>query len=166
MISIDLVLRRALILLAAIAFASSLSTKTAAQKPPSVVLGYAILWVKDVDKAAEFYESAFGLSVKRKQDMGKFKWLEMKTGATTLAFAGETEIQGMFPDGYAGHDAAKRPIAAQISFVTKDVQASFAKAVAAGALAIRTPSKMPWGQTWAQLRDPNGVLISIASPLP
>jgi lactoylglutathione lyase len=166
MISIQLVARRALIILATIAFTASFSGNTAAQEPPLVTLGYAILWVKDVDKAAEFYESAFGLSVKRKQDMGRFKWLEMKTGATTLAFAGETEIQGMFPDGFAGHDAAKRPIAAQISFVTKDVQGSFLKAVAAGATAITPPAKMPWGQTWAQLRDPNGVLISIASPLP
>jgi lactoylglutathione lyase len=158
--------QKALILFLAIGLAPSISTSVVAQESPSVAFGYTILWVKDVDKAAAFYESAFKLSVKRRQDMGKFKWLEMKTGSTILAFAGETEIQGMFPDGYAGHDAAKQPIAAQISFVTKDVQASFEKALAAGATAIKTPANMPWGQTWAQLRDPNGVLISIASPLP
>jgi lactoylglutathione lyase len=145
---------------------SAFNTSAVAQEAPAAAFGYTILWVKDVDKAATFYESAFGLSVKRKQDMGKFKWLEMKTGATTLAFAGETEIQGMFPNGYAGHDAKDRPIAAQISFVTADVQTVFERAVLAGATVISSPAKMPWGQTWAQLRDPNGVLFSVASPLP
>jgi lactoylglutathione lyase len=161
----NILLQRLFAIAVAMTVLCSFSTYAAAQESPAVSFGYTILWVKDVDKAGVFYESAFGLSVKRRQDMGKFKWLEMKTGATTLAFAGETEIQGMFPGGYADHDASKRPIAAQISFVASDVQAAFEKAVSAGATAITKPAKMPWGQTWAQLRDPNGVLLSIASPL-
>jgi lactoylglutathione lyase len=163
---LSLFLQRLFIIAFAIAASFSLSAKVQAQETPSAAFGYTILWVKDVDKAAAFYEVAFGFATKRKQDMGKFKWLEMKTGATTLAFAGETEIRGMFPSGYSGHDATKPPIAAQISFVTPNVQATFEKAVSAGATAIKAPARMPWGQTWAQLRDPNGVLLSIASPLP
>jgi lactoylglutathione lyase len=166
MINLHLLFQRFIALAATIIVLTAYNANAVAQEAPAVAFGYTILWVKDVDKAATFYESAFGLSVKRKQDMGKFKWLEMKTGATTLAFAGETEIQGMFPDGYAGHDAKNRPVAAQISFVAADVRTIFERAVSAGATVISSPAKMPWGQTWAQLRDPNGVLLSIASPLP
>jgi lactoylglutathione lyase len=139
--------------------------RAVAQDAAPISFGYTILWVKDVDKAAAFYEKAFRFAVKRRQDMGAFKWLEMSTGATTLAFAGDAEIKGMFPAGYAGHDLANPPVAAQVSFITPDVQRAFDQAVAAGAMAIRPPAKMPWGQTWAQLRDPNGVLVSIASTL-
>jgi lactoylglutathione lyase len=157
--------RRSLGALTLAALLTATTSLAIAQQPASIVFGYTILWVKDVDRAADFYEKAFQFPVKRRQDMGAFKWLEMNTGATTLAFAGEAEIKMMFPDGYAGNDAAKSPVAAQVSFVTADVQTAFDNAVAAGAVSIKSPAKMPWGQTWAQLRDPNGILISIASPL-
>jgi lactoylglutathione lyase len=130
-----------------------------------VRFGYTIVWVKDVDAAVGFYQKAFGLGVKRRQDMGSFLWAEIATGATTLAFAGEAEIKSMFPAGYAAHDLARGPVAAQLSFVTTDVEGAFGRAVKAGATPINAPAKMPWGQTWAQLRDPNGVLLSIASPM-
>jgi predicted enzyme related to lactoylglutathione lyase len=98
------------------------ATPAVAQDPAPIGFGYTIPWVKDVDTAAAFYEKAFRFAVKRRQDMGTFKWLEMSTGATTLAFAGDAEIKGMFPAGYAGHDPANPPVAAQVSFATPDVQ--------------------------------------------
>jgi lactoylglutathione lyase len=143
----------------------SLQAPQAKAEPAKISFGYTILWVKDVEKEAAFYEKALGFAVKRRQDMGTFKWAEMATGETTLAFAGETEIKGMFPAGYSGNNPTTGPIAAQVSFVTTDVEGAYRSAVAAGASPIKTPAKMPWGQTWGQLRDPNGVLVSIASPL-
>jgi lactoylglutathione lyase len=156
-----------MVTLFALALPASLSLQVlqAKTEPAKISFGYTILWVKDVEKEAVFYEKAFGFAVKRRQDMGAFKWAEMATGETTLAFAGETEIKGMFPAGYSGNDPASGPIAAQVSFVTTDVEGVFQIAVSAGARPIKMPAKMPWGQTWGQLRDPNGVLVSIASPL-
>jgi lactoylglutathione lyase len=160
--------RRNLIALAAVAALPAVTThaaepNTQAQAP--IAFGYTILWVKDVDLAARFYSDAFGFPIKRRQNMGSFQWLEMNTGATTLAFAGEAEIRGMFPQGFAGHNLGQVPVAAQVSFVTTDVKAAFDRAILAGAIVIKSPAQMPWGQMWAQLRDPNGVLVSIASPL-
>ncbi len=143
--------------------ANTNSTAAISAAPPE--FGYVIVWVKDVDLAQDFYWRVFQLSVKRQQDMVSFKWLEMQTGTTTLAFAGEQEIKSMFPNGYARNGLATSPVAAQLSFVTPDVKAVYERALAAGAVGLRSPVLMPWGQVWGQLRDPNGVLVSIASPM-
>ena len=45
--------------------------------------GYAILYVKDVEKTVTFYESAFGLKRKFVHESG---YGEMDTGETMLAF--------------------------------------------------------------------------------
>jgi lactoylglutathione lyase len=151
---------------AALAFVLSGAGVASAQASAQPVrFGYTIVWVKDVDTAVLFYKNAFDLGVKRRQDMGNFLWAEVATGATTLAFAGEAEIRSMFPSGYSANDITKGPNAAQLSFVTADVEGAFQRAVKAGAKPISSPAKMPWGQVWAQLCDPNGVLLSIASPM-
>jgi lactoylglutathione lyase len=128
-------------------------------------LGYVINWVADIAKARAFYTEAFGFSIAREQDMGAFQWLEFSTGNTALAFAGQAEVAGMFPDGFDAHGADKQPLATQISIVSDAIEPLWDKALAAGATGISAPAKMPWGQTWAQMRDPNGVLVSLATPL-
>jgi predicted enzyme related to lactoylglutathione lyase len=45
------------------------------------------------------------------------------------------------------------------------VPAALAKAVAAGAVVVQEPKRMPWGQTVAHLRDPEGALIELCSPI-
>lgn len=124
---------------------------------------YAIHWVASPDKAAAFYAEAFGAALKNRQEMPHFVWVELATGATSLAFASLAEIAGMFPGGFAGHDAEAAPLSTQVSFATNDVAALYERAVKAGGKGVKLPTKMPWGQTWAQLRDPNGVLVSIVS---
>ncbi len=130
-----------------------------------VKLGYVVNWVADIAKAREFYTAAFGFSVQRDQDMGEFQWLEFATGQTALAFAGQSEIKGMFPGGFSAHGASEIPLATQISVVADSIEPLWEKAIAAGATGISAPAKMPWGQTWAQMRDPNGLLVSLATPM-
>jgi len=49
--------------------------------------------------------------------------------------------------------------------VTDDPAAAYKKAVAAGAVAVKPPVLKPWGQTVAYVRDLNGCLIEICSPV-
>jgi catechol 2,3-dioxygenase-like lactoylglutathione lyase family enzyme len=62
-------------------------------------------------------------------------------------------------------DRANPPAGIEIGFTTDDVVATFAQAVAAGAIALVEPREKPWGQTVAYVRDPDGVLVEICSPM-
>ena len=46
-----------------------------------------------------------------------------------------------------------------------DVPAAHARAVEAGARELAGPKQKPWGQTVSYVRDPNGVLIELCTPV-
>jgi lactoylglutathione lyase len=123
-------------------------------------LGYVIIYVPDVATAVEFYESAFGLKRRFIHESG---YGELETGATALAFATEqlAKMNGVAirPNRQGDTEAA----GAEIALVVADPQASFKRAVAAGATKVREPTIKPWGQTVAYVRDLNGFLVEICS---
>jgi lactoylglutathione lyase len=118
--------------------------------------GYTILYVQDVEASVEFYERAFGLERRLLHESGEYA--ELETGATALAFASRElaaqNVAGLDP-GSAGFE---------VCLVTEDVATAFARAVEAGAAAVIEPATKPWGQDVAYVRDPDGVLVEIASP--
>ena len=88
----------------------------------------------------------------------------METGATALAFAEEAFVAAQ-GQRFKPCRLNSEPPAAEIAFVADDVPAAFARAVSAGALEVRSPSKKPWGQTVAYVRDCGGFLVGICSPM-
>jgi uncharacterized glyoxalase superfamily protein PhnB len=58
-----------------------------------------------------------------------------------------------------------RSPAVEVAFVTDDVEAAFAGAVKAGAVPVAQPKHKPWGQLVAYVRDLNGFLVEICSPM-
>ena len=58
-----------------------------------------------------------------------------------------------------------RAPAVEVALVTDDVQAAFATAVNLGAVPVAEPKKKPWGQTVGYVRDLNGFLVEICSPM-
>jgi lactoylglutathione lyase len=125
--------------------------------------GYTILYVKDVVKSVAFYEQAFGLTKRFVHDSGQYA--EMETGSTTLSFAANELANSNLPDGFQENSLSQPPAGIEIGLVTEDVAAAFAIAVTAGAIAIAEPKAKPWGQTVAYVRDRDGVLIEICSPM-
>jgi lactoylglutathione lyase len=124
--------------------------------------GYTILYVDDVEKTVSFYESAFGLN---RGTVVPDEFGELATGATKLSFAARVHVAKLFniPLQEAGRDKAAPPV--EIALVTSDVDAAFKKALGAGAIEVATPSKKPWGQIVAYVRDNNGFLIEICTPV-
>jgi len=57
------------------------------------------------------------------------------------------------------------PAGWEICFVTENVQRSFDTAVQAGASPVISPVEKPWGRTISYVRDLNGCLVEIASPV-
>lgn len=49
--------------------------------------------------------------------------------------------------------------------MTERVEEAFKKAVANGAFELKTPVQKPWGQLVGYVKDCNGFLVEICSPL-
>lgn len=122
---------------------------------------HAIYYVKDIEKAIDFYKKAFGIELKFAHESGLYA--ELNTGESTLAFVHDELAHENLPEGFIAHDLATPPVASEIVFTVDNVTEAYKKAVQAGAVEVAVPQEKPWGQVVGYIRDPNGVLIEIAS---
>ncbi len=131
----------------------------------TTTLGYTIFYVADVRATVAFFQAAFGFEPKFVTDEGDYG--ELVTGATTLAFAAITlAMDGLgAAGGFTPSDPNHLPQGASITLISDDLDALFAQAVAAGATRYVDPVVKPWGQTVAYVRDANGILIELATPV-
>ena len=125
--------------------------------------GYSIIFVDDVAEAVQFYERAFGIEREFVHESGDFA--QMATGDTKLAFTSNTLGATAVPIDYTPFDTGQAPAGMELTLVTNDVAADFARAVEAGAVSLAEPHDTPWGQTVSYVRDQVGTLVSIASPV-
>jgi len=125
---------------------------------------YTIVYVPNVQEAMGFYETAFGLSPKFIHDSLQYGEMDMETGSTTLAFVSEA-MSTMNGVTFEPNRLAKSPAGIELAFTTDDVEASYRQAVSAGATPVAPPAEKPWGQTISYVRDLNGVLVEICSPM-
>jgi catechol 2,3-dioxygenase-like lactoylglutathione lyase family enzyme len=145
---------------AAVSVVVAMSVPAAAEPP---VFGYVGLYVKDVPRSVAFYEQAFGLTrrhVTQQQEYG-----EMQTGTTRLGFINLALIEQMTKAPSSTRTNAP-PSGSEIGFVTPDVDGLYKRAVAAGAVPVEAPAEKPWHQIVSYVRDPDGHLVEICSPLP
>lgn len=125
-------------------------------------LGYVIHYVADVPATVDFYERAFGLTRRFVHESNLYA--EMSTGATILAFSAYAmaEVNGL---NIRPTPSGEVVPSMEIAFVTDDPVAGFAQAVAAGAAPLVEPVAKPWGQVVGYVRDLDGALIEICSPV-
>ena len=137
-----------------------------AMNTPSVSLGYVVLYVKDVSATLTFYEQAFGLSRRFFNDDHGKAYGELETGAARLAFYSFELANEHLKQGVVVAPPDKAPLGFEIALVTPDVPALYARALKAGATVVSAPEAKPWGQTVAYLRDKDGHLVALGTPLP
>lgn len=128
-----------------------------------IKFGYTILYVRDVEKTMSFYEKAFGLE--RKFIAPGNVYGELSTGNTTLSFAELEFAKSNLKNGAIESDLSKRPFAIEIGFTTDDVQKVYDQAIASGATPEAEPKWKPHGQTVAYVRDLDGFLVEICTPM-
>lgn len=124
---------------------------------------YTILYVRDVEKAIAFYETAFGFT--RKFIAPGNDYGELATGATTLSFASVTLASSNLKDGFTESSPSGKPFGIEIGFTTDDVEATVRQAVKAGATLAEPAKTKPWGQVVAYVRDLDGFLVEICTPM-
>lgn len=125
--------------------------------------GYTILYVESVERSVEFYEKAFGLARRFVHESGRYA--EMDTGETTLAFASNELAETNLPCGFTKNSPDAPPAGIEIALLSEEVAKAYERALAAGAVQVKAPESKPWGQVVAYVRDPDGVLVEIASPM-
>lgn len=128
-----------------------------------IKFAYTILYVQDVAKTIEFYEQAFGFT--RKFISPDNSYGELLVGETTLSFAAITLAKSNLKDGFLESSLANKPFGIEIGFTTTNVDETLLKAVAAGATLVEQPKTKPWGQVVAYVRDLDGFLIEICTPM-
>jgi lactoylglutathione lyase len=124
--------------------------------------GYTIIYVEDVAKTVEFYERCFGLT-RRFVSEGS-DYAEMETGVTTLSFSAHQLASSIVDDFRPAHPD-QLPPGIEIAFTTDDVPQAYAKAIDNGATPLKAPVTKPWGQVVAYVRDCNGVLVELCTPI-
>ncbi len=125
--------------------------------------GYTILYVKDVSTTLAFYQTAFGMKKRFLHEGGDYG--ELDTGSTTLAFASLALARANLKADLQAPDPKQPPLASEIAFVTDDVPKAYANAILGRAFAVAEPILKPWGQTVAYVRDLDGHLIELCTPI-
>ncbi len=137
--------------------ASAVSVQTVSMKTK---LKYVILFVEDVAASRKFFSDAFGIPPGFVHESGDYG--EMQSGETTLSFSSRRLMQQLGKN--PGRPDVSAPVF-EIAFEVDDVTGALARARGAGATVVQEVRAEEWGQTTAYVRDPDGYLVEICSPV-
>lgn len=124
---------------------------------------YTILYVKDVAQSIAFYKEAFGFEQKFSTPENDYG--EIISGETTIAFAAIELASANLKNGFLESSLNQKPFGIELGFVTEEPAALIKKAIKAGAVELEPLKTKPWGQKVAYLRDNNGFIIEICTPI-
>jgi uncharacterized glyoxalase superfamily protein PhnB len=68
-------------------------------------------------------------------------------------------------DGFIESDLANKSFSQELGFTTEDVQGVVDTAVMLGSTLLESPKNKPWGQIVAYIRDIDGFLLEICTPM-
>ncbi|MBL1407694.1 VOC family protein [Sphingobacterium faecale] len=124
---------------------------------------YTILYVADVTQAISFYERTF--QFQRKFITPENDYGELDTGDTTISFASHTLASKNIADGFITSDLSQSPLGIELGITTDTVEELVQQALHNGATLVASPAHKTWGQTVAYIRDIDGFLIEICTPI-
>ena len=124
---------------------------------------YTILYVQNVSETIEFYEKAFGF--RRKFITPENDYGELLTGETTLAFASTELGKSNLKSGFEKINNSGKLFGVELAFTTENIEVDFQNAINAGATEFESLTEKPWGQNVGYVRDNNGFLIEICTPI-
>jgi len=118
---------------------------------------FPVLYAKDVERVASFYVTlGFEEHVRMPDQSGAAGFIGLRRDAAELAVTTENS-----PRMLAGVEPGPGPRHELFVYVD-DVDRAFAAVREAGALALREPADMPWGERVAFVQDPEGNVVTLA----
>jgi len=124
--------------------------------------GYTIIYVPDVPSTINFYKDAFNLAQSFLHESKQYG--ELNTGNTKLAFVSYSLAQSNGVK-FIKNDLKGDAPGFEIALVTNDVKQAYQYAIKNGAISINEPVIKPWGQEVAYVRDLNGIIVELCSPM-
>jgi catechol 2,3-dioxygenase-like lactoylglutathione lyase family enzyme len=115
------------------------------------VLDLITVIVRDTKRSKEFYVKKLGLELKT--DAGEF---------VSVLTPNKIAIGLHLP--HEGHTHKVAPSSFQLEFVVDDVDAWYSRLKKKGVKFTQKPKNMPWKQREAELKDPDGHILTISSP--
>jgi lactoylglutathione lyase len=119
-------------------------------------LGWIVLYVDDVAATVDRFVTAFGLTARFVTPDGDYG--ELDTGSTTLGVC----ARSLAADS-AGIDVGPPNLGFNITLVTDDVPAAYARALEHDMTALKEPTTKPWGQTVSYVTTPEGFIVELAT---
>ena len=117
------------------------------------------LFVRDVEKSAEFYTRVLGFE----RAPGDAEYLPVRCGSVTIGLGPAAGL----PKGHYFNpelQSSRRGLGAEIVLEVDDVQAAFAKVRASGWKSVLAPPRRrSWGATDFRVADPDGYYLRITS---
>ena len=111
----------------------------------------------DLDRMVAFYEKTTGITAQRPAP----PFAELVSPSATLAI-GHSHTVALFGEGSA-HSADNQSVI--IEWQVDDVDAEYARLSPDIADWVQTPTTMPWGNRSVLLRDPDGNLVNLYTPV-
>jgi catechol 2,3-dioxygenase-like lactoylglutathione lyase family enzyme len=111
----------------------------------------------DLDRMVAFYEKTTGITAQRPAP----PFVELVSPSATLAI-GHSQTVALFGEDSA-HSADNHSVI--IEWQVDDVDAEYARLSADIADWVQTPTTMPWGNRSVLLRDPDGNLVNLYTPV-
>jgi len=115
------------------------------------------IFTDDVDAVLAFYERVTGVAATRLHPL----FGEIRTPSGTLAVASTATVPLLGDD--AAEARANRSVA--IDFLVDDVDAAYQDLRGVVDTFVNEPTDMPWGNRSLLLRDPDGTLVNLFTPV-
>jgi uncharacterized glyoxalase superfamily protein PhnB len=123
-----------------------------------------MLYVPDVPTTVRFYEAAVGATCDHAHEDGSYA--ELRLGPLTLGLVQADFAARHFPGEFRKDRSSDLPFPFEIYMEGDELDQAISRAVAAGATRLGEAEERPWGQRNAFVRDPNGVVVELARPVP
>ena len=121
-------------------------------------LGYAILFVRDLERSVAFYRDVIGLPFKLQGD----GYVEFATQGAKFGLYDRNRLQELTGQGT---DPPDHP-GGEVVFLVEDVDAEAERLREAGATILRGPVDRAWGHRTLHLEDPDGFVVELAGEIP
>jgi lactoylglutathione lyase len=121
-------------------------------------LGYAILFVSDLEASIRFYRDVLGLPFRFATD----SYAEFATEGAKFSLYARSHLPELIgreaPSGPAGWPQG------EVCFLCEDVDAEHERLLAAGVQVLAPPTDRPWGERTLHVADPDGWVVELTRP--
>jgi lactoylglutathione lyase len=121
-------------------------------------LGYAILFVADIERSVRFYRDVIGLPFRFANE----SYAEFATEGAKFSLFARSQLRELI--GREPSTGGASWAHGEVSFLVEDVDAEHERLESAGVEVLAPPTDRPWGERTLHLTDPDGHLIELARP--